>query len=126
MTIAEVSKKYDISADTLRYYERIGLIPKVKKNKSGIRDYSESDCNWVEFVKCMRGAGLSIETLIEYISLYNKGENTVEARKELLVEEREKLAMRIADMQKTLERLDYKIDKYESIIVANCDKKLKR
>ena len=58
MTIAEVSKKYDISADTLRYYERIGLIPPVNRNRSGIRDYTEADCRWVEFAKCMRGAGL--------------------------------------------------------------------
>ena len=49
MKINEVSKLYDISADTLRYYERIGLIPPVTRNESGIRDYSETDCNWVQF-----------------------------------------------------------------------------
>ena len=57
MTIAEVSRKMDISADTLRYYERIGLIPPVKRSKSGIRDYSEKDLGWISFAKCMRGAG---------------------------------------------------------------------
>jgi DNA-binding transcriptional MerR regulator len=54
MTIAEVSKKFELSQDTLRYYERIGLIPGVNRNKSGIRDYTEEDCRWVEFIKCMR------------------------------------------------------------------------
>ena len=125
MTIAEVAKKYDISADTLRYYERIGLLPAVRRNKSGIRDYSETDCSWVEFIKCMRGAGLPIEVLIEYISLYQMGDSTVEARKELLIEERNNLVERIEKMQKTLERLNYKIEKYDEVIVKNCEKKLK-
>ena len=65
MTIAEVSRKYDISADTLRYYERIGLIPPVPRTKSGIRDYDQTSCSWIEFIKCMRAAGLQIEALIE-------------------------------------------------------------
>ncbi|MDF2909059.1 MAG: adhR, partial [Herbinix sp.] len=77
MTIAEVSKKYDLSADTLRYYERIGLLPTVNKNSSGNRDYTEEDCRWVQFIKCMRSAGLSIEILIEYVSLFQKGNSTV-------------------------------------------------
>ena len=63
MTITEVSKLYYITPDTLRYYERIGLIPKIHRKKNGIRDYTQEDCNWVEFIKCMRNAGLPIETL---------------------------------------------------------------
>lgn len=125
MTIAEVAKKYDISADTLRYYERIGLLPAVRRNKSGIRDYSETDCGWVEFIKCMRGAGLPIEVLIEYISLYQMGDSTVEARKELLIEERNNLVERIEEMQKTLERLNYKIERYDEVLVKNIENKLK-
>ena len=78
MTITEVSKKYDLSQDTLRYYERIGLIPTVNRNKSGIRDYTDEDCKWVEFIKCMRGAGLPIEVLIEYVALFQEGESTIQ------------------------------------------------
>lgn len=70
MMIAEVSNKFDISADTLRYYERIGLIPPVNRNTNGVRDYTEEDCEWVYFIKCMRAAGLSIEILIEYVRGY--------------------------------------------------------
>lgn len=73
MTIAEVSKRYEMSADTLRYYERIGLIPSVTRSKSGIRDYSEEDCRWVSFSKCMRNAGLPIESLIEYVGAVSAG-----------------------------------------------------
>ena len=122
MTIAEVSKKYDISADTLRYYERIGLIPKVHRNKSGIRDYTEEDCGWVEFVKCMRRAGLQIEAIIEYVELYFQGDSTVEARKNILIEQRDRLACKIEEMQGTLERLNKKIERYECINKSLDDK----
>ena len=74
MTIAQVSQKYGVSADTLRYYERIGLLPPVGRTKSGIRDYTEEDCNWVNFIKCMRSAGLPVETLIEYVGLFGQGD----------------------------------------------------
>lgn len=118
MKIAEVSKKFDIPQDTLRYYERIGLIPHVNRNKSGIRDYTEADCGWVEFIKCMRGAGLPIEVLIDYVTLFQRGdEETIEARKELLVDQRKQLVARMEDMKKTLERLDYKIAVFDKKIV---------
>ena len=113
MTIAETAKKYDISADTLRYYERISLIPPVPRTRSGIRDYDESSCGWVEFIKCMRGAGLQIEALIEYVSLFRQGDETSDARRTILIEQRGQLAERIAQMQQTLERLDRKIAHYE-------------
>lgn len=118
MTITEVSRKFDISQDTLRYYERVGLIPRVNRNKSGIRDYTEEDCNWVEFIKCLRGAGLSIEVLIEYVRLFLEGDDeTVEARKELLIEQRRQLMLRMEEMKRTLERMDYKIASFDQRIV---------
>ena len=119
MNIAEVSKKFDISADTLRYYERIGLIPSVPRTKGGIRDYGENECNWIEFIKCMRAAGLPVEALIEYVGLFQAGEQTVEARKEILTEQRKLLAARIDEMKQTLNRLDYKIEVYEKCVVKN-------
>lgn len=117
MTIAEVSGKFDISQDTLRYYERIGLLPHINRSKSGIRNYTEEDCGWVEFIKCMRAAGLPIEVLIEYVALFQQGDKTADARKELLIEQRKQLMARMEDMKKTLERLDYKIARYEQSIV---------
>ncbi len=114
MTIAEVSKKYGLTADTLRYYERIGLLPAVNRNKSGNRDYSETDCGWIEFIKCMREAGLSIETLSEYITLFRQGNETLKARENLLIRERDKLKERLNAMQATLERLNYKIERYQN------------
>lgn len=118
MTIAEVSKQYNISADTLRYYERIGLIPPVNRNKNGIRDYTDEDCKWVDFIKCMRSTGLPIEVLIEYVTLFRQGNSTIEARKEILIEQRGILEEKINFMTATLERLNYKIDNYDTIILS--------
>ncbi len=123
MNISQVSQKYGISIDTLRYYEKEGLLPRVHRNESGIRDYTEQDCGWVEFIKCMRSAGLSIDTLREYITLYFKGNRTLQKRKNLLIAERDKLQARLKEMQATLERLNYKINSYEERIVQ-CEKEL--
>ena len=118
MKIAEVSERYGISIDTLRYYERIGLIPPVNRNGSGIRDYSEIDLRRVEFIKCLRSAGLPIEVLIEYVGLVQQGDQTIEARKEILIEQRQLLAARMAEMQQTLDILDHKIEVYENVILG--------
>ena len=126
MTISEIAKKYDLTPDTLRYYERIGLIPPVPRNASGLRDYDEESCNWVEFIKCMRSAGLPIEVLIDYVQLFPKGDSTVPARKEILIEQRELLRAKIEELQKTLARLDYKIELYESGKMKKCEEKLKK
>ncbi len=117
MTIAEVSKLFGLSADTLRYYERIGLIPDVNRNKSGIRDYTEENCRWVEFIKCMRSAGLQIEALIEYVTLFQQGDTSIEARKQLLLEQRRQLVEKMEDMQKTLDRTNDKIERYEQSVM---------
>lgn len=125
MTIKEVSQKYNISQDTLRYYERIGLIPAVHRTPGGIRDYTQEDCNWVEFAKCMRGAGLQVEAMIEYVALFQQGEGTSMARKQILVEQREQLLSRMEEMQKSLDRLNYKIERYEQVIIPK-EKELSR
>ena len=117
MKIAEVSEKYGLSVDTLRYYERVGLIPPVHRNESGIRDYDELDLQRVDFIKCMRGAGLPVEVLIEYMELVQQGDKTVDARKEILIEQRDLLAARMEEMKKTLDRLNYKIEVYEKALL---------
>ena len=113
MTIKEVAEKYDISADTLRYYERVGMIPKVTRRPNGIRDYQESDLGWVELAICMRSAGLPIEVMIEYVKWYKEGDNTIPARLELLQEQMNALKEQKAQIESTVERLAYKISKYE-------------
>ncbi|CDE29785.1 MAG: MerR family transcriptional regulator [Ruminococcus sp.] len=113
MTIKEVSEKYEISQDTLRYYERVGMIPPVTRTASGIRDYQESDLGWVELAKCMRSAGLPVEAMIEYVKLTQEGDATIPARLQLLKEQRESLLEQKEKINATLERLNYKIGRYE-------------
>ncbi|EKY28429.1 MerR family transcriptional regulator [Clostridium celatum] len=124
MTITEVSKKYELSTDTLRYYERIGLIPPVNRNKSGNRDYTETDCKWVNFIKCMRNAGLSIEILIEYVTLFQQGNDTIASRKQLLFEQRKQIVEKFEELQSTLNYLDKKIDRYDELMLK-CEDELK-
>jgi MerR family transcriptional regulator, aldehyde-responsive regulator len=113
MNISEVSKKFDITQDTLRYYERVGMIPRVNRTTGGIRDYTEEDCKWVELAKCMRSAGLPIEVMIEYLKLTQQGDGTIPARHELLLEQREQLLAQKAAIESTVDRLNYKIGRYE-------------
>lgn len=125
MKIAEMSKECGLSTDTLRYYERIGLLPGIARTESGIRDYSDQDCARIQFVKCMRGASVSIEALIEYMDLFEQGSETVKARKALLEEQRVIVQKRINEMQAGLDRLNYKIDNYDQTILKS-EQKLRR
>ncbi|BBF41395.1 transcriptional regulator, MerR family [Lachnospiraceae bacterium KM106-2] len=121
MTIAQVSEQSGLTPDTLRYYERIGLIPPVGRTQGGIRNYQEEDIGWIEFIKCMRSAGVGVEALNEYMELFRQGPETSQARKKLLLHEREKLVNRIDEMQQTLERMNHKIATYEEKDKEKCE-----
>ena len=116
MTIKEVSEKFGISQDTLRYYERVGLIPPVTRTPSGNRDYQESDLGWVENAVCMRNAGVPIEALIEYVKLYQMGDMTFEARRQLLQEQYDALQEQKEQIEATMKRLAYKVSRYEKAV----------
>ncbi len=117
MRISEVSEQSGLSVDTLRYYEKIGLLSPVNRTKSGIRDYTELDLKRVDFIKCMRRAGLPIEVLLEYFALVEQGDETIEARKAILQEQRTQLVAKMAEMQETLNLLEQKIQGYETAIL---------
>ena len=114
MTIKEVSKKFNLSKDTLRFYEKKGLIGPVKKTKSGIRNYEEQDLKRIEFIKCMRNAELPTDVLKKYIDLYKSGKETKEERKKLLENQQKILKAKIDKMQKAYKLLTDKIDLYNS------------
>lgn len=116
MTIKEVSEKYDISAETLRYYERVGAIPPVTRTAGGIRDYQDTDISWVQLAKCMRSAGLPVEVLIEYLNLFRQGDSTIPQRLKLLTDQREALLVQRNKINEMLEKLNYKISRYESAV----------
>jgi len=113
MTIKEVSEQLEITQDTLRYYEKVGMIPSVTRTEGGIRDYQEDDIAWVKLATCMRSAGLPVKVMIDYLNLYKQGDSTIQARCTLLKEQREKLLEQKKQIEETLEKLNYKIAKYE-------------
>jgi MerR family transcriptional regulator, aldehyde-responsive regulator len=121
LSIAQVSKRFALSEDALRYYEKIGLMTSHRR-ASGIRYYDEEDIGRLEFIKCMRDAGVSLEALIRYMKLYAEGDSTIKARKELLIEQREELLRKKEAIDHSLERLNYKIDNYQKLIVKGCSK----
>lgn len=116
ITIKEVSRQYGITPDVLRYYERAGMIPPVTRTAGGIRDYQEEDLGWVELVLCMRSAGLSVEAISEYVRLARLGEDTIKDRLALLQRQREGLLARQSQITQALERLNYKIARYEDAL----------
>lgn len=129
MTIKEVSEKYDISQDTLRYYERVGLIPAVSRTSGGIRNYDDEALSWVENAICMRSAGVPIEALIEYVKLFQEGDSTIQARLELLQEQLAGIEEQKVHIESTMKRLNYKISCYEKAVKTgklvwdNCEEK---
>ena len=119
MTIKEVCDKFNLSPDTLRYYERAGVIPEVKRTKGGIRDYSEEDVKWVENAVCMRNAGVPVEMLTEYVRLFQMGNETIQARRDLLLEVQSQVQAKLDQYQATMDRLNYKISRYDESIQKN-------
>lgn len=114
MNISEAAKLMDVTPVTIRYYERVGLIPPINRKNGGVREFQQDDLNWIEFIKCMRGAGLSVESLIEYTTLFQEGNPTLEDRKQILCNEREKLYEKYVEIGETINRLDSKIEDYEN------------
>lgn len=115
MTIKEVSALTGLSIDSLRYYERIGLIPPIPKTKSGIRNYDEHAIHWIQFILKFKEAGASLEKIIEYIKLLNTENDTKEARREILFEIKEELNVKIEKLQNCLTMINYKIENYHNL-----------
>lgn len=113
ITIREVCDKYDISQDTFRYYERVGVIPQVNRTSGGIRDYKQQDLDWIENAVCMRNAGVSIETIIEYVGLFLEGDATINARLRLLEDELEQLNSKREQLDQAISKLKFKVSRYK-------------
>ncbi|WP_461197663.1 MerR family transcriptional regulator [Enterococcus sp. N249-2] len=117
MNIKQVSELTGVSADTIRYYEKIALIPPVKRNKNGVRTFDEEDLKWIKFTRQMRNAGLSIDGLTHYLALFSEGRQTVPERKQLLADQIAVLREKISDMTEAVERLEFKLAHYDEHIL---------
>lgn len=118
MTINEISKKFSLSKDTLRYWEKEKLIPTVKRDKNGYRVYDTKEQNWVFYIMVLRKAGMSINKLKKFVNLYMKDYSTAEIRKHLLIVQRSQLNKEIINIKKTVNYLDYKIDHFDDQLLS--------
>lgn len=123
MNISEVAEKFDMTPATIRYYEKQGLIPPITRNSVGVRDFQEEDISWVEFIKCMRDSGLSIDSLAKYSELYQQGDATLIERKKILIEEYQKLLEKQRLINGTVARLEAKLENYDQMI-QECEQQI--
>ena len=116
MTIKQVCQRYGLTQDTLRYYEKIGVIPPVHRSASGIRDYDEHDLGWVENAVCLRSAGVPVESIAEYVKLYQAGDETFAARRDLLSHVLADLTEQRSQLDAAIQKLTYKVSRYEAAV----------
>lgn len=121
MNIKEVSERLEIPKETLRYWENSGLIPEVPRNASGYRDYTENEIKWALFIKAMRNAGMSVESLIDFVNLYRQHHGCRKAQKSLVKEQYDHLLARRNELDKTLNYLAYKLDHFEDHVMPFLD-----
>ncbi|ATH94389.1 MerR family transcriptional regulator [Bacillus glycinifermentans] len=117
-TIQQTAQLTKLSAHTLRYYEKIGLLPDIRRDQNGNREYTESDISWVHFLLRLRETGMPIENMKTFSSLRSQGNETAEKRRDMLKIHRRKIAEDIGKLQANLEKIDGKIDYYESLVKA--------
>ncbi len=113
-TIGEMAKLLDVPASTLRYYDKEGLLPFVKRTDGGIRVFENTDFEWLQIINCMKKSGMSITDIREYIQLTLKGNSTIDARLEMFKRQKEVLEKQIEEMNETLKTLEYKCWFYET------------
>lgn len=118
MNIKKAAELFDLTPDTLRYYERVGVIPPVTRNESGYRDYQTNDLNWIYLAKSLRNAGISVESLIEFAHLAQlRGIEPIEAaQKQILIDQLEELDTTIQELAQVRDLLTYKINTYDEHI----------
>ena len=116
--VGEIAKLLGVTASTLRYYDKEGLLPFVERSSSGIRMFRESDIEWLWIIECMKKAGMPIKDIREYIELALKGDNTIELRLRMFQRQKEVLRQKPEEMQNTMEMVDYKCWYYETAKAA--------
>ncbi|MGX7263442.1 MerR family transcriptional regulator [Enterococcus crotali] len=116
MNSKEAAEMFGLTTDTVRYYERVGVIPPIKRDKNGYRIYTTRDLNWIYLAKSLRHAGVSIESLIEFATLSQLGGNVENAQKQILQDQLQEITGKLEEMTKTRDLLQYKIDTYDEHI----------
>lgn len=113
-TVGEMAQKLGVPASTLRYYDKEGLLPFVERSSGGIRMFQESDFEWLQVIRCMKKAGMSIKDIRQYIELAMQGDDTIDTRLEMFQHQRAVLTQQIRQLQRTLETVEYKCWFYQT------------
>ena len=113
-TIGEMAKRLGVPASTLRYYDKEGLLPFVERSSGGIRMFQDSDFEWLQVIGCMKKAGMSIKDIRRYIEIALQGDDTIDLRLEMFRHQREVLQRQMAELQHTMEMVEYKCWYYET------------
>ena len=113
-TVGEMAKRLDVPASTLRYYDKEGLLPFVARSPGGIRMFQDTDLEWLRVIGCLKKAGMSIKNIRSYITLAMQGDETIDQRLALFENQREVLRAQLAELQETMETLEYKCWFYET------------
>ena len=112
LTVAEAAREAGVSAHTLRYYERAGLLARVDRDGAGHRSFTDEDIEWIVMVTRLRATGMPIRRIREYAELVWAGEGNERERLAIMGAHREEVLERLAEMQRNLELIDFKIDLY--------------
>lgn len=115
-TIGQVAEKMGLTAHTLRYYDKEGLLPFVKKSASGLRVFSDSDIEWLVLIECLKSTGLQLKDIKQYIDWYREGDATLGKRLNLLEQQKKKVDEQMEQLKKHREKLDFKIAFYNEAI----------
>ena len=113
-TGGEMAKMLGVPASTLRYYDKEGLLPFVERSAGGIRMFRESDLEWLRVIGCMKKAGMSLRDIRQYMELVIQGDDTIDARLEMFRRQRKTLKTQMAELQHTMDMVDYKCWYYET------------
>lgn len=121
LSIQEASSRLGLTPSTLRYYDKEGLLPGLKKLKSGTRIFSEKDLQWLGLICCLKNSGMSIADIKNFMNLCLQGESTCEERKEVLERHKKNIYKQIENLQNSLSTVDYKIENYKEIGIFHID-----
>lgn len=115
-TIGQVAKKTGLSVHTLRYYEKEGLLPFIKKNSAGLRVFSDSDLGWLELIECLKATGLHLKGIKQYIDWYIEGDSTLQQRLDMFKQQKIRVEQQMAELQKHMNKINYKIELYTKAV----------
>lgn len=124
-TIKEVSEKTGLSIHTLRYYDKEGLLPFVKRSESGIRLFKDSDLEWLSTICVLKDTGMPLKKIREYIDLFLQGTSTLETRRQIFIDHRVKLLKKIEELEKNLELVEHRIQFYDEACAIYAKRKEK-